>query len=217
MKATLFRYSKYLLLLAVAVVITNTTNTAYAAQPLSPVQRIQEVVEQSKAYIVANKDKVSEADMIAKLKDIVSPVFDFKEMARRCLGKNWSEGTPEQQQEFIDLFSEMLANAYMKKVVKSIDEAEIKYPANSEEIDGNKATVKTIIISDGDTIAVDYRMLQRTDLSWWAYDVIIENIGLVSNYRSEFGDIIKKSGFNGLIKALKDRIEKTKQANNKTS
>ena len=212
MKKILSKCSKYLLLVVAAVIIVANTANA-ASENSSPLQRIQGVIADCKAFIDVNKGKISDAEMISRLKELVSPVFDFREMAKRCLGKNWSEGTPEQQQEFIDLFSEMLANAYMKKVVKGIDTADVKFPANSVDLDGNKATVKSIIVADGDTISVDYRMMQRTDSSWWVYDVVIENIGLVSNYRSEFGDIISKKGFDGLISMLKDRIKKLKEGN----
>ena len=186
-------------------------------QNAQPLQRIQDVIEDGKAYILANKDTVSEAELSFKLREIVAPTFDFREMAKRCLGKNWSDGTDTQQREFIDLFSEMLADSYMKKIVKGIDTAEIKYPSDAVEMEGNKATVKMMISSGGETASVHYRLLQRTDSSWWVYDVVIENIGLVSNYRTEFSDIIRRNGFDGLIKMLKERIEKMKKENEKTS
>jgi phospholipid transport system substrate-binding protein len=93
----------------------------------------------------------------------------------------------------------------MKKIIKGIDTAEIRYPHNALEVEGKRATVKTIVSSDGETASIEYRLLQRADSSWWAYDVVIENIGLVSNYRTEFGDIIRRSGFDGLLKMLKER------------
>ncbi|MDR2338243.1 MAG: ABC transporter substrate-binding protein [Deltaproteobacteria bacterium] len=201
----------YLTIFVGWVVVFN-FNHVIAQENATPLVRVQEVITVCKAYILENKGHVAETEMISKLKELVAPVFDFREMAKRCLGNNWNAGTPEQQKEFVDLFSEMLANAYMKKVVNGIGNAEIKYPADSVVSDNKKATVKTIIISDGESINVAYRMLQRKDGSWWVYDVIIENIGLISNYRSEFNEIIRKSGYTGLIQILKDRIEKLKTA-----
>ena len=206
------------ILSAILVVVVMLTNVAFAAEAkknVSPLERVQSVIEEGRAYIIANKATSTEAQLAAKLKEMVAPTFDFKEMARRCLGKNWSDGTPAQQQEFIDLFSEMLADSYMKKIVKGIDTAEVKYPHDAVEMDGNKATVKSLIVADKETVKVDYRLLQRTDSSWWVYDVVIENIGLVSNYRTEFSDIIRRNGFDGLIKMLKERIEKMKKDNEK--
>ena len=190
---------------------------AVALAKAGPLERIQNVIEEGRAYIIANKADKSEAELASKLKEIVAPTFDFKEMAKRCLGSNWNAGTPEQQQEFVDLFSEMLADSYMKKIIKSIDTAEIKYPPNGVEVVGTKASVKTIVSADGETASIEYRLLQRTDSSWWTYDVVIENIGLVSNYRTEFSDIIRRNGFDGLIKMLKERIEKMKTTDEKKS
>jgi phospholipid transport system substrate-binding protein len=195
----------------ISCVVVFSCGFAYAQDNEAPLARVQNTVNVCKAYILENKGKATDAEIMIKLKELVAPVFDFREMARRCLGSNWSAGTSEQQKEFVDLFSEMLANAYMKKVVNGIGDAEIKYPANSVEVDEKKATVKTIIVSEGESINVSYRMLQRKDGSWWVYDVIIENIGLISNYRSEFNEIIRRNGYDGLIKMLKERIIKLKK------
>ncbi len=190
------------------VIVTNVF--ANDGQPLT---RIQSTVAACKDYIIKNKSSLSDDQMLTGLKNIVAPLFDFREMAKRCLGNNWKNGTEAQQQEFVDLFSDMLANAYMKKVVKGIENAEIKYPAGAVEVDGKKATVKTVIIADNESVNVAYRMMQRKDSSWWVYDVIIENIGLISNYRTEFNEIIRNGGYDKLISTLKARIEKIKKEN----
>ena len=93
----------------------------------------------------------------------------------------------------------------INKILKNIEESTFAYPENRVEKD--RAVVMTIIENGGDKISIDYRLMLK-DNAWLVYDVIIENIGLVSNYRSEFSGIIRKEGYDGLLKRLREKNEK---------
>lgn len=179
-----------------------TLSVALAEQ--SPREKVQTTVEQCKTLVSTKKQALSREQLDQEMRKLLSPVFDFREMAKRCLGSNWNEGNPDQQKEFVDLFSELLAKTYLKKVIDNIEESKIVFP--EEKVEGDKALVKTTIVSSGEQILVDYRLFSK-DGVWLVYDVIIENVGLVSNYRTEFAGIIRKEGFDGLLIRLREKKE----------
>ncbi len=137
----------------------------------------------------------------SELRKIINPRFDFDEMSRRCLGTYWKEIDSNQQSEFVRLFSDLLARTYLSKI-ETVEEGMVKF--DSEKLDLPRAQVKTTIKYKGDNFPLDYKLLS-TDTGWRVYDVVIENIGLVANYRNEFAGIIRKEGFEGLIQRLKDK------------
>ena len=136
-----------------------------------------------------------------KLRELINPKFNFNEMARRSLGPAWNEITPEQQKDFIAVFSNLLARTYLSKI-ETVKPGMIT--VDSEDIDAPKAMVKTSVTSKGETFPLDYK-LQSADGRWQVYDVIIENIGLVANYRNEFAGIIRKEKFEGLMDRLRKK------------
>lgn len=168
----------------------------------SPTGWVRQVIDEARTVTVAKKNSLTREQLSQELKKIILPVFDFEDMARRSLGSHWSNGSSAQQSEFVSLFSELLADNYLDQVIDGIDTCSIKY--ESERTRDDSAIVKTIISNDKDDILVDYR-LKNKDAKWQVYDVIIQNIGLISNYRNEFAGIIRKDGFDGLIKMLKEK------------
>lgn len=143
------------------------------------------------------------------LRAVLKPVFDFTEMARSSLGSNWNKGTAEQQQEFVDLFSEQLARTYLKRIKENVKEADFKL--THESTGGERGMVKTTVIDKGDRIKIDYRVVKKEG-SWKVYDVIIEEVGLVTNFRNEFGAIVRKEGFEGLLRRLREKVNASKPA-----
>lgn len=142
----------------------------------------------------------------AELRKIINPNFDFREMAKRSLGSFWNTITPEQRAEFVNIFSDLLANTYLKRI-EHIEPNMVT--VKGEKIVGNKGRVFTVIEDDGDKFPIEYRFYNNQG-SWKVYDVVIENIGLVTNYRNEFAGIIRREKFEGLIQRLKDK--QTKEA-----
>lgn len=137
-----------------------------------------------------------------QLNNIISARFDFTEMARRSLGAEWRRLNPAQQQEFVKLFTEFLRDAYTTNI-ESLNGERVIYKGETE--DDPYAVVQTILKSpDGNDYTIDYR-LHRVGNEWKVYDVVIENVSLVNNYRSQFSRLINKSSYDGLIRALREK------------
>ena len=139
----------------------------------------------------------------AELSTAILPRFDFEEMARRSLGSEWRRRTPAEQEEFIRLFTELLKNSYVESIESYRGE---KVIYRSESQDGAYADVGTKVINDrGEEFTIDYR-LNLKGSEWKAYDVIIENISIVNNYRSQFSRILGRSSFAALLQTIRDKI-----------
>jgi len=137
------------------------------------------------------------------LRKEIAPLFDFGEMAKRSLGPNWRERTPEERDRFVALFRELLENSYLGKIESYQGEA-IRY--GKETVDGPYAEVKTVVVtSKGQEFSLDYRMLEDGG-RYRIYDVVIEGISLVGNYRSQFNSILQKSSFGELMDKLRTTI-----------
>ena len=137
----------------------------------------------------------------AELRKLLDQRFDFEEMSKRSLGTHWTARTPQERTEFVSLFSELLAKTYLGRI-EEVKSGMVKI--GDEISDGKRSTVKTKVKGDRDTFPIDYK-LHNLNGEWRVYDVIIENIGLVSNYRNEFAGIIRKDEFAGLIQKLKEK------------
>ena len=130
--------------------------------------------------------------------------FDFAEMAKRSLGANWRRRTPQEQEEFVRLFTEVLERAYAEIIESYIDE---KIVYLTEKIDSGYADVESkIVTSNGEEYSINYRA-QLVGNEWKVYDVVAENISLVNNYRSQFNRVIAKSSYEELVRRLRDKTE----------
>ena len=166
------------------------------ATPLNDVKNtVDEVVR-----IVADKEmKKNDHKRRQALKKTISTIFDYNEMSKRSLGKHWSRLTPEEKKHFSDLFAALLENSYAGKI-ESYDNEKIVYI--KELLDGDHAEIRSkVVTSKRDEFTLDYRMTRQNG-RWMAYDVVIEGVSLVSNYRSQFNRVITTSGYDGLIKKL---------------
>lgn len=139
------------------------------------------------------------------IREIVNKQFDFEEMAKRSLALNWSKRTPEERKEFVTLFSDLLENTYVKKIERYENE---KVVYLDERITGQYAVVRTKIVKTQETeIPVEYRIFKKAD-KWEVYDIIVEGVSLVNNYRSQFSQIIRSSSYEELVKKLKNKTLK---------
>lgn len=168
------------------------------ASALSEVQiTLDEVIKIVKAYPTdAQLD-----ERRRKLREIINPRFDFEEMSKRSLGTYWRQITPEQQKDFVQVFSDLLARTYLSKI-ETVEEGMVKF--DGEKVDFPRAMVKTVVKYKGDNFPLDYKLLNEAG-TWKVYDVVIENIGLIANYRNEFSGIIRKENFDGLMKRLREK------------
>jgi phospholipid transport system substrate-binding protein len=150
----------------------------------------------------------------ASVRKVADDIFDFQETAKRSLARHWLPRTPAEQGEFVKLFSDLLERSYISKIELYGGE---KIAYLSDSMDGDQAVVKTkIITKSGTEVPVDYRMLKRGD-RWLVYDVIIEGVSLVANYRTQFNKIIQTSSYQELVKKMKVKQDEFIEASTKKS
>jgi phospholipid transport system substrate-binding protein len=136
--------------------------------------------------------------------------FGFEEMAQRALGQYWPKRTPAEKKEFVSLFSDLLERSYITKIESYTGEQKVVY--TKETIDKDHASVHTEIVVKRDAnVEVEYRLLQRNS-NWQVYDIIIEGVSLVNNYRTQFHNIISRESYEALVKKLKLKLEQEQAA-----
>ena len=136
------------------------------------------------------------------MRKVAEEVFDLAETAKRALGPHWNQRTPAEREEFTQLFADLLETTYISRIDEYGGER-IRYVG--EKIDGDTAVVQSRVLKKkGSEAPVEARMLKRGD-KWYIYDVMIENVSLISNYRAQFDKIIRTSSYAELVKRLKER------------
>lgn len=171
----------------------------------SPTGAVKETVDQ--VFVVlrdqALKEPAREEERRAKLEEIIGRRFDYAEMGKRTLASQWKGLSPEQQQEFVALFQQFLANSYVGNVDGYSGE-EVEYLKEREK--GEFAEVQTKVVSPKVKIPLDYRLLQKNG-EWWVYDVVIDGVSLMKNYRGQFSRIINSSSFDALLEKLRSKAD----------
>ncbi len=143
---------------------------------------------------------LNEGERRTAVRKVAEEMFDMPEAAKRALGRHWQSRTPAEREEFIRLFADFLENAYLSKLVLYSGE---KVNYLSESIDGDLASVRAKILrKQGPEVPVEARMLRRGD-RWYVYDISVEGISMISNYRSQFNTIIQKSSYEQLVQRLR--------------
>lgn len=133
--------------------------------------------------------------------EIIIPHFDFERMSRRVLGKAWKRASPEQQSQFVKEFRTLLVHTYAT-ALKIYSDERIEYLPPREKEGGKETTIRTQIIQSGSPpVPINYRMYRRDD-GWKVFDITIDGVSLVINYRSTFKSEIRKNGVDGLIARL---------------
>ena len=136
------------------------------------------------------------------VRKVANDVFDFGEIARRSLARHWQPLTEQQRAEFVMLFADLLERSYISKIELYGGE---KILYTGERTDGDLATVSTKIITrNGTEVPIDYRLLKRGD-RWLVYDVNIEGVSLVSNYRTQFNKIIQTASYADLVQKMRTK------------
>ena len=190
------------LLIATAGLILSATAPAKAQTTPSPKLEMQKTIDDIIRVAAQYPDDAQKTTRRQKLRELINPKFNFTEMSRRSLGANWNEITPAEQKDFTAVFSELLARTYLSKI-ETVKPGMVKI--DSESVNPPKASVKTTVISKGDNFPIEYKM-SFEDGRWQVYDVVIENIGLIGNYRNEFSGIIRKEKFEGLMARLRQKV-----------
>ncbi len=139
-----------------------------------------------------------------KMKSIIFPKFNFLEMGKRSLGsKRWKERSPEERKAFVDVFGKLLENSYANKLESYHDE-KINYV--DEIVKGKYAMVKTEVIRKNGTVNVDYKLIRGSG-EWRVYDIVVEGVSMIKNYRSQVARIIHPDSFDTLMEKLNAKVD----------
>lgn len=184
------------LLLVLALLLPG---AAYAGAPLDTVKaRVNEFLKVLRDP--ALKDNLEEQKQ--KLWDVALELFDFKALSMRSLGKTWKDMSDKQQQEFVDLFSKLLERTYMEKIRDYNDETVVF--DNETMLGDDRAEVSTKIVTQSKEIPILYRLYNRSG-EWRVYDVLIENVSMVKNYRTQFTEFLTKKNVDDLLEHLRQK------------
>jgi phospholipid transport system substrate-binding protein len=169
-----------------------------------PTEQVRSTVDQVIAILQdpSLKTESKQKDRREQLRRVIFARFDFAEMARRSLGAEWRRRTPAEQQEFVVVFTDLLQDTYIG-TIESYNGDKVGY--NRELQENDNAEVQTTLTTRGDAVySINYR-LRLVDKDWKVYDVIIENISVVNNYRSQFARVITKSSYQELVRSMKEK------------
>jgi phospholipid transport system substrate-binding protein len=181
-------------------------NVTFANAEVAPDALVKQTAEEVLAIVKTDKDiqAGNQQKIYAVAEEKILPNFDFERVCRMVLGKNWRSASPEQQTAFKKEFRSLLLRTYASALAKYRDQV-IEYKPLRLEPGATNASVKTQIIQNGgQPIAVDYSLAKASD-GWKVYDIVIENVSLVTNYRSQFSNEIRQNGLDSLIKKLADK------------
>lgn len=182
-----------------AVLVLGLPLAASAGQP----------TEQLRAYTdqvvkVLQNPALSLPERREAVRHLAEEVFEVSETAKRALGPHWLQRTPAEREEFVRLFANLLEQTYIARIDEYGGE---KLTYVSEQVDGDRAIVRArITTKNGTDVPIESRLLQK-DTRWLIYDVLVENLSLISNYRSQFDRVIRTTSYEELVKRLKSRGE----------
>lgn len=146
-----------------------------------------------------------------QLRQAVLQRFGFEEMAQRALARHWRPLAASQQREFVDIFGNLLERSYINKIESYGRDSVVTYTKETIDKDGYALVRSEITNATGSSFEVEYRLLQR-NANWEVYDVVIEGVSLVNNYRSQFNKIIAQESYEALIKKLRLKLEQEEAA-----
>jgi phospholipid transport system substrate-binding protein len=188
-----------------AITVLVLHGSAWASE--SPLAVIRATVE--RAVTVLQDPAYQEADRrqarLARVRAILLPLFDSQELAKRSLGTHWRDRTEDEKKEFVQLFTELVEQSYSHTLDRyTID---VQFFFDHERIEGDFAEVNTRILdpSQSKPFSINYR-LHQVGGKWLIYDIVIENVSMVRNYRNQFHRILSKSSYKELVQSIKRKL-----------
>ena len=173
----------------------------YAGAPTDAVQgEVDKIITKLQDPEFKQKSK---EEKIAGIRTIINEIFDWTELSKRTLGKNWRKFSDAQKTEFTDLFSRLLEAVYADRLLAYSDE-KVVFEKETEMKPGKVEVTSHIRTADGTKIPLNYRLTEK-DGKWKVYDVVIEGVSMVKNYRGQFKEILSKKKPEDLIETLKKK------------
>jgi phospholipid transport system substrate-binding protein len=182
---------------------------AAQAQVQEPGELIKQTTEQVLNALEQNQDRIKQDPqaVLPLVRDIVLPHFDFELMSRLVLARNWREASPEQQKRFVDEFRQLLIRTYGTSLSQYSGQ-KVEFLPVQKDPDPKRVTVPTLIRrAEGPAIPINYQ-LRLTNDGWKVFDVVIESVSLIQNYRTSFQSEVQRYGIDGLIKRIAERNQK---------
>jgi phospholipid transport system substrate-binding protein len=197
------------LLLAVTVFIFG--SGAYSAAIEGPMEQLQKSVDEILRILQSEELKRPENkdERKQRILNVVTDMFDFREMAKSSLAQSWNNLTPEEQDTFVGLFTRLVEQRYIGKIDSYSDQ---KVVYKKQLVKGDNAMIYTDIVDKDLEIPIIYR-LEENKGKWLIYDLKIENVSLIVNYRRDFDSIIRKEQFAGLVEKITKQLEKPETSN----
>lgn len=195
--------NRLLKFLMMAVALSFTSASLAASSPTDDVRTSVDAI-----LVILQNGELDVQQKRADISKIINKRFDFRAMSQRTLATNWKKTSDEEKKQFTALFSQLIESSYVGKIEAYTNE-KVEYPG--EKVKGKKAVVETLILTSSADIPVNYKLYQKGD-QWLVYDVIIEGISLISNYRSSYQEIMKDEGFDGLLNRMQAKIDELSSA-----
>lgn len=189
----------------VTLLLISAFTMALPALAGEPTEQVKETTDKIIAIVSdpALKESERSEEKRELLRNVVDERFDWEEMSRRSLARHWSKRTDEEKREFIALYAQLLERTYMDRV-EGYSGEQVAY--EGERVEGDYAIVKVRITTPKDTeIPVKYRVRKKED-KWLVYDVYVEGVSLVNNYRVQFNNVISRSSYEKLLKKLRAKV-----------
>ncbi len=198
------KYRFFIIMPSLLVLLVSMGSVVGLAE-LTPTSSVKSTIDEVLAVLSdkAMKTPEKQTERRAKLEEIIGGRFDYEEMAKRTLPTQWKSLKTEQQKEFVSLFQQFLANSYVGNVDGYSGE-QIEY--GKERLKGDFAEVQTKVVSPKVQIPLDYRLLKK-DGEWRVYDVVIDGVSLMKNYRGQFARIIDSDSFETLLEKLRTKTD----------
>ncbi|PYM24641.1 MAG: organic solvent tolerance ABC transporter substrate-binding protein [Candidatus Rokuibacteriota bacterium] len=195
--------------IVVALVVMVAEREAWAG---APTEQLRTQIDRA-IKVLEDPEMAKESRMVERrtaIRRIANEIFDFTETTRRSLGTHWQVRTPQERDEVTRLFADLLERSYIGRI-ETYSGERIQFLGDT--IDGDQTTVRSrLITKQGMEIPVDYRMHRASGDRWLTYDVAIEGVSLVANYRAQFNKIIQTSGYTSLVKKLAAKEQEGMQA-----
>ena len=196
------KFTGAIVILAVVLVLPL---QGYAATPMETIKTgVNEVI--AKLSEPGFKSQAKDVQ-ISQLSDLINTIFDFEELSKRTLGREWKKMKAEQQNEFVQLFRKLLQGVYADRLLAYSDQ-KILFDKETEMKKGSAEVQSYLQTSDGKKIPLFYRLTDKSG-SWKVYDVIIEGVSMVKNYRTQFREILAKDSPEKLLEILRDKTSKS--------